>query len=74
MRLDQRTVAASIRREVRRWLDPLAVVPEAEADLVLAVNEAASNVVDHAYRSSAGPAVIELTPLDRTGNVVVGDG
>jgi serine/threonine-protein kinase RsbW len=50
----------SIRREVRRWLGPLAVMPEAEADLVLAVNEAAANIVDHAYRSSAGPAVIEL--------------
>jgi anti-sigma regulatory factor (Ser/Thr protein kinase) len=40
-----------IRREVGRWLGPLEVMPEAEADLVLAVNEAASNVIDHAYRA-----------------------
>ena len=40
-----------IRREVRRWLAPLEVMPEVEADLVLAVNEAAANVIDHAYRT-----------------------
>ena len=42
-----------IRREVRRWLAPLEVIPEAEADLVLAVNEAAANAIDHAYRTGA---------------------
>jgi serine/threonine-protein kinase RsbW len=40
-----------IRHEVRRWLAPLEVIPEAEADLVLAVNEAAANAIDHAYRT-----------------------
>jgi hypothetical protein len=40
-----------IRREVRRWLAPLEVMPDAEADLVLAVNEAAANAIDHAYRT-----------------------
>ena len=42
-----------IRREVRRWLAPLEVISEAEADLVLAVNEAAANAIDHAYRTGA---------------------
>ena len=57
-----------IRREVRWWLAPLDVIPEAEADLVLAVNEAAANVIDHAYRTGAdtggdtddGRAVVEV--------------
>ncbi len=40
-----------IRGEVRRWLAPLEVMPDAEADLVLAVNEAAANAIDHAYRT-----------------------
>ena len=35
-------------------------MPEVEADLVLAVNEAASNVIDHAYRTPGHRAVIEL--------------
>ena len=49
-----------IRHEVRRWLGPLEVTPEVEADLVLAVNEAASNVIDHAYRTPGYRAIIEL--------------
>ena len=40
-----------IRHEVRRWLAPLEVMPDAGADLVLAVNEAAANAIDHAYRT-----------------------
>lgn len=36
-------------------------MPEVEADLVLAVNEAASNVIDHAYRTPvARAAVVEV--------------
>jgi anti-sigma regulatory factor (Ser/Thr protein kinase) len=49
-----------IRREVRRWLRPIEVMPEVEADLVLAVNEAASNIIDHAYRTPGHRTVIEL--------------
>ena len=40
---------SGVRRRLRRWLDVLGW-PEAEADdIVLAVNEAVANVVDHAY-------------------------
>lgn len=49
-----------IRREVRRWLAPLEVMPDAEADLVLAVNEAATNVIDHAYRAPGDQGVVEV--------------
>lgn len=51
-----------IRHEVRRWLGPLEMMPEVEADLVLAVNEAASNVIDHAYRTPGYRAVIDSVP------------
>lgn len=40
---------APIRTEVRRWLEPLTLSGDAEQDLVLAVSEAASNAVEHAY-------------------------
>jgi anti-sigma regulatory factor (Ser/Thr protein kinase) len=41
---------APLRREMLRWLEPLALSEDAEDDLVLAVNEAASNCIEHAYR------------------------
>jgi anti-sigma regulatory factor (Ser/Thr protein kinase) len=41
---------APLRREMLRWLEPLALSEDAEDDLVLAVNEAASNCMEHAYR------------------------
>ena len=42
---------APLRAEVRRWLAPFALTGDTEDDLVLAVSEAASNSVDHAYPS-----------------------
>ena len=41
-----------MRTTVRGWLAEFALGPEAEQDLVLAVNEAATNAVEHAYRDS----------------------
>ena len=38
-----------LRAEVRRWLSPLRLARETAADIVLAVNEAATNAVEHAY-------------------------
>ena len=55
---------APLRREMLRWLERLALSEDAEDDLVLAVNEAANNCIEHAYRpgtvatpstSGAGP-------------------
>ena len=41
-----------MRTTVRRWLAEFVLSPEAEQDLVVAVNEAATNAVEHAYRDS----------------------
>jgi serine/threonine-protein kinase RsbW len=46
-----------IRAQVRRWLAPLRLDEETEQDLILAVNEAASNAIEHAYTAPRpGPA------------------
>jgi serine/threonine-protein kinase RsbW len=52
---------APLRSEVRRWLAPLALTGDAEDDLVLAVSEAASNSVEHAYTPPAADDTIDLT-------------
>jgi anti-sigma regulatory factor (Ser/Thr protein kinase) len=52
---------APMRTEVRRWLAPLALLGDAEDDVVLAVNEAASNCVDHAYAAANVDGTVELT-------------
>ena len=52
---------ATLRAEVRRWLAPLALLGDAEIDLVLAVNEAASNCVEHAYTPATADDTVELT-------------
>jgi serine/threonine-protein kinase RsbW len=40
---------AELRTAVRTWLAPLGFSDETAEDIVLAVNEAASNCIDHAY-------------------------
>jgi serine/threonine-protein kinase RsbW len=52
---------AALRAEVRRWLAPFALAGDAEDDLVLAVNEAASNSVEHAYTPPTADDTVELT-------------
>ena len=52
---------APLRGEVRRWLAPLALGEDAEDGLVLAVSEAASNTVEHAYTSPTADDTVELT-------------
>ena len=60
-----------IRREIRRWLGPLDVPPDTEADLVLAVSEAASNVIDHAYPTPTDRAVVEVFLWTESGALLV---
>ena len=52
---------ASIRTQVRNWLAPLDLAEESKEDLVLAVNEAASNSIEHAYRPPTPGDTVEST-------------
>jgi serine/threonine-protein kinase RsbW len=52
---------AALRAEVRRWLAPLALPGDAKNDLLLAVNEAASNCIEHAYTPATVDGTVELT-------------
>ena len=52
---------AALRAEVRCWLTPFTLADDAEDDLVLAVSEAASNSVEHAYTSPDAGDTVELT-------------
>ena len=51
---------APLRREMLRWLEPLALSDDAEDDLVLAVNEAASNCMEHAYRPATVGDTVDI--------------
>lgn len=50
-----------LRAEVRCWLTPFTLPDDAEDDLVLAVSEAASNSVEHAYAPPTADDTVELT-------------
>jgi hypothetical protein len=52
---------ASIRTQVRGWLAPLDLTEEFKEDLVFAVNEAASNSVEHAYFPPTPGDTVEST-------------
>ena len=52
---------APIRTQVRGWLAPLVLPGDAEDDIVLAVSEAASNCVEHAYTPNTTDGTVELT-------------
>ena len=52
---------APLRAEVRCWLTPFTLPDDAEDDLVLAVSEAASNSVEHAYVPPTADDTVELT-------------
>jgi serine/threonine-protein kinase RsbW len=62
---------AAVRAEVRRWLAPLALPRDAENDLLLVVNEAASNCVEHAYTPATVDGTVELTFWTEPGSVCV---
>ncbi|HXV94564.1 MAG TPA: SpoIIE family protein phosphatase, partial [Pseudonocardia sp.] len=62
---------AVVRREVERWCALAGVHPDARTDLQLALGEAVTNAVEHAYSGAEpGTVWIELD-LDRDGSVLV---
>jgi anti-sigma regulatory factor (Ser/Thr protein kinase) len=50
-----------LRAEVRGWLSPLGFSSETVDDIVLAVNEAATNAVDHAYAAPGAENTFEVS-------------
>src|SRR5690348_765214 len=50
-----------IRAHTRHWLAPLALDEGTEQDLVLAVNEAASNAIEHAYTAPDSGDLVVLS-------------
>jgi serine/threonine-protein kinase RsbW len=61
---------ADIRHRLLAWLEPIGVSDTNAADIVLVVNEACSNSVEHAYRDS-DPGLIELEAALDGGQIVV---
>jgi len=57
---DSRSLPA-IRAELHGWLAALSLDEDDEDDLVLAVNEAASNSIEHAYTPPTADDTVELT-------------
>jgi anti-sigma regulatory factor (Ser/Thr protein kinase) len=55
-----------IRVAMRRWLSEVGAAPRAVADLLVAVGEACTNAVEHAYGPSGGTVTVhlELQPPD----------
>jgi anti-sigma regulatory factor (Ser/Thr protein kinase)/putative methionine-R-sulfoxide reductase with GAF domain len=49
-----------IRVAVRRWLSAVGAAPRAVADLLVAVGEASSNAVEHAYGPGGGKVMVHL--------------
>jgi anti-sigma regulatory factor (Ser/Thr protein kinase) len=52
---------ARIRSKIRRWLAPLPLTEQAQHDLIVAVDEAASNAIKHAYPEGAENKTVEVT-------------
>jgi anti-sigma regulatory factor (Ser/Thr protein kinase) len=53
---------AEIRRRLTDWLAPIGVAATGIADIVLVVNEACTNCIEHAYRDvEAGAILVEAS-------------
>ena len=53
---------AGIRHRLAGWLEPIGVSNTGIADIVLVVNEACTNCIEHAYRDiDAGPMCVEAS-------------
>lgn len=53
--------ASTVRDRLRTWLDAWQWPESGTDDIVMAVNEAVANVIDHAYRNHPGPGEAEIS-------------
>ncbi len=65
----------TVRAAVHRWLEVVPIAPAQAAEIVLAMNEAVSNAIAHAFSASGEPRSISLDAsiADTELNVVVAD-
>jgi anti-anti-sigma factor len=63
----------TLRRQLRRWLADRHVDPDTSQDIVLACNEAAANVIEHAYGPGDASFDVEADLADGTVTIVVRD-
>ena len=66
-------VVATLRRTVRQWATRSGASDEEAGDLVLAVGEAATNVIEHAYTSTGGQVEVEASIRQGLARIVVRD-
>jgi anti-anti-sigma factor len=66
-------VVATLRRTVRQWATGSGASDEEAHDLVLAVGEAVTNVIQHAYTSSGGEVEVEASIRQGLARIVVRD-
>lgn len=64
---------ADIRSTVRRWLSAAGASPDDAADILVAVGEACSNVVEHAYGPAGGSLTVQMELTESTVVTVVRD-
>jgi anti-anti-sigma factor len=64
---------ASVRRTMRQWLSSQGASPDEVHDLVLACDEAATNVLEHAYGLGGGSLEVEATRMAERVSVTVRD-
>jgi anti-sigma regulatory factor (Ser/Thr protein kinase)/putative methionine-R-sulfoxide reductase with GAF domain len=61
------SVLADVRHVLRRWLHRHGVLEQDAREILLAVNEACANAIEHAY--SPAPAVFEFEAIDNDGEL-----
>jgi anti-anti-sigma factor len=66
-------VVATLRRTVRQWATRSGASDEESHDLVLAVDEAVTNVIEHAYTSTGGQVEVEASICQGLVRIVVRD-
>jgi anti-anti-sigma factor len=66
-------VVATLRRTVRQWATRSGASDDEASDLVLAVGEAVTNVIEHAYTSTGGQVEVEGNIRDGIARIVVRD-